>query len=425
MTKDPSVPWNNARNVDLAPDDEDDHRQDSKTPVVNIAECGDLILSTRTGSETAAVLFRVDSHRLKARSAFFRALLESSFREGVSVRDVHEKIRQDGAEPASAPAAWLPQIDLEELGSHAMTDLLRILHGQDMSYHRPGVRHLAGLATLADQYDCLPEVAEFVHQKNFLLTLNKKSKGSSGAEVSEEHLRQKILVGWLLDYPQWLTSCSQRLIVRGSSRWVDDDVLGEAKQGVWWDLPHDLEAELQARRELILETVNSLVVDFLGPYTSKQRQCSLGYSNSAECDSFQLGEAIRFLSRIGTVQVQGLIYDTHVGEPTARSISEIISTLRQVPSYQIDQHHSHCGLRTKLTPPLQFLQFVLDYGVGVCRDCWKHDRPNSRWSNAAAAGKWTMPHVWSDWFPTGRPRSCKEHEAKIKALFTASARQWA
>ena len=238
------MPWNNARNVDLAPDDEDDHRQDSKTPVVNIAECGDLILSTRTCPETAAVLFRVDSHRLKARSAFFRALLESSFREGVSVRDVHEKIRQDGAEPASAPAAWLPQIDLEELGSHAMTDLLRILHGQDMSYHRPGVRHLAGLATLADQYDCLPEVAEFVHQKNFLLTLNKKSKGSSGAEVSEEHLRQKILVGWLLDYPQWLTSCSQRLIVRGSSRWVGDDVLGEAKQGVWWDLPHDLEGEV-------------------------------------------------------------------------------------------------------------------------------------------------------------------------------------
>jgi hypothetical protein len=46
-------------------------------------------------------------------------------------------------------------------------------------------------------------------------------------------------------------------------------------------------------------------------------------------------------------------------------IEYLIGVLRQCPSYQIDKHHSHCGLRTKLLPALDYIKSCMDTGVGI------------------------------------------------------------
>ncbi|KAI9884852.1 MAG: hypothetical protein M1823_003379 [Watsoniomyces obsoletus] len=405
--------------------------------LVNIAEQGDLILNTDHKRPSEPSLFRVDSTCLKESSPYFRALLGTNFKEGASVRESHERLIYQGRTPAEARASQLPQIHLSDFGqesqptdlSNFVGDFLRIIHGLDITPTKPGIRYFACLATLADRYNCLAAVSQYVERKRYLHSLNGRTKGRTSGEISEEHLRQKILVGWLLNYPPWVMSYSQRLIIRGSVRWAGggtdtDASVDDAEQCLWWDLPDGIEVELQTRRERILETINSLQMDLVGRYMSRRQQCTLGYASSPQCDSFQLGEAIRFLSRVGTIKVQGLLYDTHMGEPNARSIFEIISTLRQCPSYQIDQHHAHCGIRSRLVPALQFIQFVLEYGVGLCRDCWENNRLESRWSEIPLEGRWVMPGDYAEWLSSRRPSSCKEFDAKIKALFTAATREW-
>ena len=46
-------------------------------------------------------------------------------------------------------------------------------------------------------------------------------------------------------------------------------------------------------------------------------------------------------------------------------IDYLIGLLKQCPSYQIDKHHSHCGLRTKLLPALKYINTCLGMGLGV------------------------------------------------------------
>jgi hypothetical protein len=46
-------------------------------------------------------------------------------------------------------------------------------------------------------------------------------------------------------------------------------------------------------------------------------------------------------------------------------IDYLIGLLRQCPSYQIDKHHSHCGLRTKLLPALDYIKSCMDTGLGI------------------------------------------------------------
>jgi hypothetical protein len=59
-------------------------------------------------------------------------------------------------------------------------------------------------------------------------------------------------------------------------------------------------------------------------------------------------------------------------------IENLIGLLRQCPSYQINQYHSHCGLRSKLLPALQYITSCIETGVGV-----KFGRSNKDWVNDA------------------------------------------
>jgi hypothetical protein len=60
-------------------------------------------------------------------------------------------------------------------------------------------------------------------------------------------------------------------------------------------------------------------------------------------------------------------------------IENLIGILRQCPSYQIDKNHTHCGLRTKLLPALDYIKNCIDAGVGVRLQAFKTEDPNEAW----------------------------------------------
>lgn len=154
-------------------------------------------------------------------------------------------------------------------------------------------------------------------------------------------------------------------------------------------------AELAHRRACVLRTIASVQTQCLALYTSKERQCKLGYDSSGACDSFQLGEMIRFLTKkdllslipfqaISPDDVDYLWPDAYSGD-----IENLIGLLRQCPSYQINQYHSHCGLRTKLLPALEYIQSCIESGVGIKLGRSKSDWINDSWcrNNSTATKK--------------------------------------
>ena len=193
------------------------------------------------------------------------------------------------------------------------------------------------------------------------------------------------------------------------------------------------------RREYILETINSLQMHFLKLYTSGERQCKLGYDSSVQCDSFQLGEMVRFFSRMGTLRLQGLIYDTTDPMSYSGDIERLLDSLRQSSSYQIDRNHAHCGLRTRLLPLLDLIQnqLSLDTGsldIGVCAECWQNHRTSYAWSIAKRPVLWNPSRVLtgsrslaSSFTKTSHrrtPSSCLSRHIIVRDMFMAVERDW-
>lgn len=152
-------------------------------------------------------------------------------------------------------------------------------------------------------------------------------------------------------------------------------------------------AELLYRRCRILVTISSLQNYFLSLYTSRTRQCSLGYDSSAACDSFQLGEMIKFLTRKNLLSLVPFQVvppeDPAFIWPVAYTgdIEQLVSALRQCPSYQIDNNHGHCGLRSKLLPALDYVKDCLDAGIGLHVRLWKSERSSQTWVPVSSANE--------------------------------------
>lgn len=70
----------------------------------------------------------------------------------------------------------------------------------------------------------------------------------------------------------------------------------------------------------------------------------------------------------------------------AGDIETLIGLLRQCPSYQINQYHSHCGLRTKLLPALDYIKSCIETGVGVRFGRSKSDWVSDSWSVKGSTG---------------------------------------
>ena len=128
---------------------------------------------------------------------------------------------------------------------------------------------------------------------------------------------------------------------------------------------------------------------------------------------------IRFFSRKATLRIESAFSPAPEElEPHNGNLEDIIAKLKECPSYQIDNNHAHCGLRTRLMsvlegprPPRPLLQ------VGICLECWKEDRSNESWLENPTGGMWKNA---GDKFGG---RGCGDHRY-TKAMYTAVKRDW-
>lgn len=100
-------------------------------------------------------------------------------------------------------------------------------------------------------------------------------------------------------------------------------------------------------------------------------------------------------------------------EPFNGNINDIISRLRECTAYQIDENHTHCGLRTRLIPILNSLELGQ---AAICFSCWDADRMKESWLENPELGSWTYAKQSS-------ARGCEEHR-RAKLMFTAETRDW-
>lgn len=379
--------------------------------------------------------FRVRLETLKRSSKYFEHLLGSdNFKEAgiISAKFANLKLRD--ITPSESQASDLPRIEIvdddeasQATGREAVfEDLLRILHGME-ALTKPSVVYIASLAIMADRFECAPAVTRHVKGlKTFRwpATYGKPPKdgGLTMPPATEELLRQKILIAWLLDQPIKLAQCTKELILRGSSQWVvRDEDFDHSRKALWWHLPDSLEDELLHRREAILNTIASVQKHYLRHYSSRERQCKLGYDSSPACDSYQLGEMIKFLTHKNLLHLISFCY-TDFPALYDGDVEQLINMLRQCPSYQIDKNHAHCGLRTRLLPALEYIQSMSSGSIGINRQGWKVARNEQSWARGEGGKPFSFTREVSD--PRLRIEGNMVIDRYARALFTATEWDW-
>jgi hypothetical protein len=186
-------------------------------------------------------------------------LLGDRFSEGQTLSAGLEALKLAGhANPAEAAPQDLPHVSIVHVGriskvssiQNLFGDFLRALHGQQLPVSPP-IPNLANLAVVADRFDALPYFLRYVRKKGYIQAADAKMKGKGTVNLSEERVRQKLLIGLFLDHPSWVTKYSKHLIMRDSSRWKpgveEDDTLA-----LWWDVPLGVEGMKPLLRTLLL-----------------------------------------------------------------------------------------------------------------------------------------------------------------------------
>lgn len=393
--------------------------------IVTISEHGDLLLliSHKSVHGVQEVRLRVSCKALSATSRYFeRALSNDRFGEAIRVSETHARLRSVYGDASLAPVAELPVLSIEHVGrissvksiSALLTDFFHILHRTSSQSVLP-ITNLANLAIVADRFDALSITSEHFHRKKAFQAIDGKTKEKQDAALSIERIRQRLLAGLLLDHSPWTEKYSTRLVTRAREQhdMIDSDAL-------WWDLPGRIDEEIEFRRECALRTIQDLQAGFLNRYCSRVRQCRLGYDSSAQCDSFQLGEMVKFFVRNGTLKLQGALDLPEAdGQIYQGDLFVLIEQLRQVPEYQIDQNHSHCGIRTRLIPALSAIAHALS-NIGICGQCWHADRDCHSWLMTKRPLQWQ--HGQRVPFSASTPHQ-RRHEL-VRCLFMADERVW-
>ena len=363
-------------------------------------EVEDIVLdfSAVAGNENA-MPYRAPSALLRERSSYFRSLLDPGFGEGAEVKRKQQELQQAGfgRQSLGIPDDRLPSLQIQDVGvlpagcdiRAVIQKFLLLAFESDPVITLRGIVDLGSILIMADRFNMVTHVRAELFKHDALRILASPLKPDN-----EERLRLRLLAGILQKDDRAIFTCSSKLVIRGSTFWKGGDLMQSENEvlALWKHLPHGYEEELSFRRQCILNTIQTIQNDILSDYLTPQTagtQCKLGYENSSQCDSFQLGQMIKFFGRVGTLRLQPLLTPTDEPEDRNVNIEEIITTLRSCPEYQIDRHHRHCGLRAKLLPALEFVQRLIA-SAGVCGECWTADIKGHSWQHASSRMHWRM-----------------------------------
>ncbi|KAG5980950.1 hypothetical protein E4U55_003460 [Claviceps digitariae] len=373
------------------------------------------------------VPYRVSLASLTKHSLYFRNLLTNpSFQEAQRISSTHAALTARGTPPGEANPLHLPWVTITDDDEATQTaarqepleDMLRIMHGLSIVRSKTAaataaaaaaataprvtsISYVTTLAIIADRFDSTAMVARGLADLKFKwpVTSTRPYVDDAGRATDVEGaLRQKILLAWLLNQPMRLHRESRELIMRGSRLWGAYPLDREEEPDLlaaWWNLPEGIEEELQHRRCCILNTIASIQRHFLAQYSSRHRQCKLGYDSSAACDSFQLGQMLKFLlSRdlLSLADYGPSSLDNLPDTSCLLDIDDLLATLKQCPNYQVDRHHLNCGLRIRIDPILDYLKAMLAASVvSLPLADWKKRRGDISWV-AATTTRTTSRH---------------------------------
>lgn len=234
-----------------AENDEDDlYSRPPDANLVIISPKGDLLLTVFDHGKRQTWKYRVEADRLRQGSPYFASLLHpEKFAEGSRVCREVSVLKERYNDVQDALAEELPRVVISDVGRISrvstikplVADFFRVLHGLELSGRgNPPIANLANLTIVADRFDAIPVFSRYIRKHRFLQLLDAKTNKGTSANLSEEKVRQKLLVGLLLDHGTWVSMYSKRLIIKNSSSWKpetpeDDDC------ALYWDLPHGIE----------------------------------------------------------------------------------------------------------------------------------------------------------------------------------------
>lgn len=164
------------------------------------------------------------------------------------------------------------------------------------------------------------------------------------------------------------------------------------------------------RRGYLLETISSLQQHFMNLYIFQPNQCKYGYDSSPACNTFQLGQMIRFFSRSNTLSLQSAFWPSSMSQIMRGNILELLLTLRACPGYQINSFHVHCGIRTRFLSCLELIIPLAQVGIGAQAESWESSPHGGTWRYAPRALE-------------NSAVGCDVHR-QVKAMYTAEKRDW-
>jgi len=216
---------------------------------IRIKDDADLVLDVEVSPGDGHILYLVTAVKLRDSSPYFRNLLDpEKFSEGVRLTAVQRTLRERYRSWGDVPPNELPRIpitDIGQLSSHlrheeAMTAFLRVLHGVSPQVNSASPSSLANLVVVADRFDGLSSIRELVRKHHGLY--NAIATKWLHSTYKEEPIRQILLSGMLLNIPQWVTSCTTRMVNHGSRCWGSvAEGVDEEWKALWWTLPNGFE----------------------------------------------------------------------------------------------------------------------------------------------------------------------------------------
>ncbi|KAJ6031867.1 hypothetical protein N7540_002599 [Penicillium herquei] len=464
-----------------------------------ISPNGDLIIEhTDPSSTTGKIAWQVSLTSLRENSRYFDVMLDpEKFSEGRFLAQQLQALEikaesQPGSSFNSGNDISLPIIQLSEnpvvklcgtdilglfmkvLCLESMNDTTNGLFQEALKIENPAT--IARLIQIADSFSSMDRVEH-------VLRLVKYQYGPKGkisisrfdaalVDMKEERIRQIIFISKFLTDHIITRVMTHTLLILGSRFWVNAPEGPDVDSFYWNYLSDNVEEELYYRRQCVMNTITDLQAHFMRAYgvledpnprpspapnrmlgaafstsvQTTQFQCRGGMGNASQCDTFQLGQMIRFFTmRSKTVFLGSNIIDPDFNldplgndygidskqqGPDSESITSIISTLRQYPDYQVDSYHGSCGVRRRLLPVIPCIEkYILDPQalLGVDYRIWSS--PVSRCD--------------AEWISGGRNHTVDIRQGRIgvismsgkslqfssssqiaQSLFTAKSRNW-
>ncbi|OJJ45706.1 hypothetical protein ASPZODRAFT_68530 [Penicilliopsis zonata CBS 506.65] len=407
-----------------------------------ISNNGDVIIQLDgfQGAETHR--WQVNSEDLIRNSPYFRALLDpNKFIEGrtfmeqkavyTSQVSFENDTPLDEGQDSSGflPSVHLPTKEsaLPRLGMEAVELFLKILCSTSLDCEAKEVFHrevkykpvslVAKVVEIADIFNSPQAVRTCLHDSAYAYGKNKNPFYRFSApllKMSEDRLRQALCIAIFLQDEGIVQVLSHTLVIAGSKVWVNG-VAERRESPRWTYFPAGIEEELYYRRQCVLNTITDLQAYFLriygaledeGPSTtpthqvnkSRPFQCRWGFDNSSACDSFHLGQMMRFFAlRTKTIFLGSTLIDPDFSledeeeeeeeeeekeqgfdaplQPPPTDILALIASLKQCPDYQIDLNHSGCGIRRRLLPALECIERFVGDQRGLLGITLRHGHP--------------------------------------------------